>query len=163
MRTYGVNLLENQCMNQVTRPQAKKLFDEGKTIYAKITPTMWVGTSIKDDEELPEFEYGIKFYVLQEFDDDKLIVTRHPNIAEYYRSKGINARVVQVTRPSEASGKTLYGGNIPAHIMACAKETYILSINNTSDLEFDAIPSTEFDNLGCVVRKYVVNTEYVDL
>lgn len=163
MRTYGVNLLENQMMSQITRPQAKKLFDEGKMIYAKITPTMWISTCIKDDDVLQDFEYGIKFYVMQEYDEDKLIVTRHPNVAEYYRSKGINARVVQVTRPSEASGKILYGCNIPAHIMACAKETYILSISNTSGLEFDKVPHTEFETMGCQVRKYVVDTEYVDL
>lgn len=163
MRTYGVNLEKTQNMIQITRVQAKKMFANGDNIYVRITPKMWIMTNIKEDGELQDFEYGIKFYVTQEYDDDKLIVTRHPNIAEYYKSKGVNARVVQVARVNDVIGKTLYGGTIPPHIMSYAKESYILTVSNTSNMEFDKILYTEFDNLGCQVKKYVVNAEIVKL
>ena len=163
MRTYTTNLLETQEMAQITRPQAKKNFDDGKNIYVKITPTMWFMINKNEDVEIPDFEYGIKFYSMQEFDDDKLIITRHPNIAEYYKSKGINARVVQAARVNEVIGKTLYGGTIPPHIMSYAKESYILTVSNTTDMEFDKIPHTEFDALGVKIKRYVVEAEFVDL
>lgn len=162
MRTYGTNLLDTQEMTQITRPQAKKNFDDGKNVYVKIASAMWMMLNKNEDLELPEFEYGIKFYTMQEFDDDKLIVSRHPNIVEYYRSKGINARAVQVARVNDVIGKTLYGGTIPPHIMSYAKESYILTVTNTSDMEFDKIPYTEFDAMGVRVKRYVVDAEFVD-
>lgn len=163
MRTYGTNLLDTQEMDQVKKPQAKKAFDDGKNVYVKLAPTMWLMLNNREDDEIPEFEYGIKFYTMQEYDDDKLIVTRHPNIAEYYKSKGINARVVQAARVGDVIGKTLYGGTIPPHIMAYAKESYILTVNNTSDMEFDKIPHTEFDNMGVKIKKYKVEAEIVEM
>ena len=162
MRTYGTNILESQEMDQVSRTQAKKSFEEGKNVYVKLAPTMWLMLNNHEDDEIPEFEYGIKFYIMQEYDDTKLIVSRHPNIAEYYKSKGINARVVQVARVNDVIGKSLYGGTIPPHIMAYAKESFILTVNNTSDMEFDNIPYTEFDTMGVKIKRYVVNTEVVD-
>ena len=161
MRTYGTNLLDTQEMDQLSRPQAKKVFDDGKNIYVKVATTMWLMCNKDEDGELPEFEYGIKFYAMQEFDEDKLIVSRHPNIAEYYKSKGINAKVVQVARVNDVIGKTLYGGTIPPHIMSYAKESYILTVNNTTDMEFDKIPHTEFDSMGVMIKKYVVDAETV--
>lgn len=163
MRTYGVNLLETQVMDQVMKPQAKKAFNEGKNVYVKLAPTMWFMLNNREDDEMPEFEYGIKFYTMQEYDDDKLIVTRHPNIAEYFKSKGINARVVQAARVNDVIGKTLYGGTIPPHIMSYANESYILTVNNTSDLEFDKIPHTEFESMGVKVKRYKVEAEIVEM
>ena len=64
------------------------------------------------------------FGEFEEFDDDKVIVTRHKNIAEYFRKvKGINARCIEYARPEDVHGKIVYGGTIAPHLMSFAEKT----------------------------------------
>ena len=163
MRTYGIDLTTTMQLEQVTKAQAKKEWAAKNNVYVKISPKMWFMTNCTEDPEFEDFEYGIKYFICVPVDETKLIVTRHANIAEYFKSKGINAKVVEYAIPSDVYGKKLYGGTMPVHLMSFAEECYILTVENTTDMNFESIPYTEFDNLGVTIKKYTVQAEKVDL
>lgn len=163
MRTYNLALDETMNLTEVDKSKAYQEFDNGKNVYIKLSKNMWFMFNNEFDSVLTNFEDGIKHYISQEYDDDKLIITRHKNIAQYFRSKGINAKCVEYARPDDVYGKILYGGTIPLHLMSFAKECYILRTEPIYNADFDNIPADQLENFGLEIKKYVVTSEKVEM
>lgn len=163
MKTYSISLEESMNLIELDRQKALEEFSKGNDVYVKLSKAIWLMFSSSVDTHLPEMEDGIKYFMSVSYDDDKLIVTRHKNIAQWYRSKGINAKVVEFARPADVKGKTLYGGTIPVHLMAMAKECYIMRIDGIVNADFDSIPYDQFDNFNVELKRYEVSAERVEL
>lgn len=163
MKTYNLVLDETMNLVEIDKTRACQEFENGQNIYIKLSKNMWMMFNSEFDSSLTNFEDGIKHYISQEYDEDKLIITRHKNIAQYFRSKGINARCVEYARPDDVYGKILYGGTIPLHLMSFAKESYILRTEPICNADFDSIPADQLENFGLEIKKYVVNAERVTL
>ena len=163
MKTYGMELDKSINLVEIDKSKAYEEFDNGQNIYIKLSKNMWLMYNNEEDSVLTNFEDGIKHYISKEYDDDKLIITRHRNIAEYFRSKGINAKCVEYARPDDVYGKILYGSTIPLHLMSFAKECYILRTEPIYNADFDTIPADQLDSFGLEIKKYVVNAERVKL
>lgn len=163
MKTYNMTLEESMNLLEVDREKALVEFAKGTNIYVKLSRQLWMMFCDTLDDHLEKFESGIKYFITQEFDEDKLIVTRHKNIAQFYKSKGINARVIEYARPADVYNKTLYGGNIPIHLMSFAKESYIMRVDGIMNADFDTIPYDQFERFNLEVKKYVVNAEKVEM
>lgn len=163
MKTYNISLEESMNLEELDRERALKEFSKGSDVYAKLAKNIWLKFDNENDTHLPKLEDGIKYYISIKFDDDKLIVTRHKNIAQWFRNKGINAKVVEFARPADVFGKTLYGGTIPVHLMSFAKECYILRIDGIENTDFESIPYDQFESFNLELKRYVVNAEKVEL
>lgn len=163
MKTYNMTLEESMNLIEIDREKALSEFAKGTNIYVKLSKQLWMMFCDTLDDHLEKFEEGIKYFITQEFDEDKLIVTRHKNIAQFYKSKGINARVVEYARPTDVYNKTLYGGNIPIHLMSFAKECYILRVDGIINADFDTIPYDQFEKFNLEIKKYEVNSERVEM
>lgn len=163
MKTLNFNLEDSMNLKEIEKSTAHNQFEDGQNIYVKLSSNMWLMFNNEYDAYLTNFEDGIKHYVLQAYDDDKLIITRHKNIAEYYRMKGINARCVEYARPDDVHGKILYGGTIPPHLMAFAKESYVLRTEPIYNVDFDSIPADQLDNFGVEIKRYIVSAERVKM
>ena len=59
--------------------------------------------------------------------------------------------------------KTLYGGNIPVHLMSFAKECYIMRVDGVMNTDFDEIPYDQFKNFNMEIKRYEVHAEKVDM
>lgn len=163
MKTYNLVLDETMNLVEVDKSKAYQEFDNGKNVYIKLSKCMWLMFNNEFDPTLTNFEDGIKHYISQEYDEDKLIITRHKNIAQYFRSKGINARCVEYARPDDVHGKILYGGTLPLHLMSFAKESYILRTEPIYNVDFDNIPFDQLENFGVEIKKYVVTSQRVEM
>ena len=163
MKTYQMSLEESMNLIEVDRKTAEAEFIKGSNIYIKLSRNIWMMFSNSVDSCLEKFESGIKYFITKEYDEDKLIVTRHKNIAQYFRSKGINAKVIEYARPADVMNKTLYGGNIPAHLMSFAKECYIMRVDGVMNTDFDEIPYDQFKNFNMEIKRYEVHAEKVDM
>lgn len=163
MKTLNFNLESTMNLKEVEKSEAFEEFKTGNNVYVKLSSTMWLMFNNEYDLSLTNFEEGIKHYVSKEYDDDKLIITRHRNIAEYFRNKGINARCVEYARPDDVHGKILYGGTIPLHLMSFAKECYILRTEPIYNTDFDSIPAEELENFGLEIKRYVVSAEKIKM
>lgn len=95
-------------------------------------------------------------------DNDVLIVTRHKNIVNWLKSKGIEGKVVEVVRPKDVFDKKVYGV-IPFYMTSMCKEFYHIHVNTDGNVNFDDIPYQEFDELGVEVKKYIVQCEKIKL
>lgn len=164
MKTLNFNLEESMNLKEIEKSVAIKEFKNGADIYVKLSTNMWLMFNNKYDTYLTNFDEGIKCFVTQEFDDDKVIVTRHKNIAEYFRKvKGINARCIEYARPEDVHGKIVYGGTIAPHLMSFAEKTYVLRTQPINNVDFDSIPYDQLDKFGLEIKKYVVTAEKIDL
>lgn len=163
MKTYNFELDSTMNLVEVDKSKAYSDFDSGKNVYIKLSKNMWLMFNNEFDTVLTDFEDGIKHYISQEYEEDKLIITRHKNVAQYYRSKGINARCVEYARPDDVYGKILYGCNIPLHLMSFAKECYVLRTEPIYNADFDNIPYDQLENFGIEIKKYVVTSQKVEL
>ena len=107
MKTYNISLEESMNLEELDRERALKEFAKGSDVYAKLAKNIWLKFDNVNDTHLPKLEDCIKYYISIKFDDDKLIVTRHKNIAQWFRNKGGNAKVVEFARPADVFAKTL--------------------------------------------------------
>lgn len=154
MEFYNFNLKESQELREITKDAAKHKYMNGFTIFLEVHKNDWRSVQIGKDGLFPNFSCA-KYYLMHEYDDDKLIVTNHPSIANFWRSRGINAKVVEYTRPNQVQGKTLYGCSIPMHIIERSNGAYLINVNSTS-LNFDTLTVDQIEKIGYQVKKYKV-------
>ena len=86
METLNLNLLETMNLKSVCYDTALQQFYCGKDVYAKITDTLWIQTHNKLDGSF-ELNKNLEFYVQNGYDEDKLIVTRHDVIEDFFRKE----------------------------------------------------------------------------
>lgn len=159
------NLLEanNFNLEQVSKSEATKSFKGGQKVYVKVADTIWFEFDPNKDEKIDNFEYGVKYYLDDIVDDDIVIVSRHKNIVEYLKSKGIKGRVFEVAREKDVIGKKVYG-QLPMSLACLADEYYSIVVKcDRQNGEFDDLPYTEFENYPVFVYKIVAKSEIVNL
>ena len=162
IRIYQTDLSKTVDLIQISKSDARKEFELGRNIYIRLGADTWCVTSKQDDEIMRDFEYGIKYFVPVAVDENNIIVTRHKNIVDYFKSKGISGKVMEIARPSDVKGKTIYG-NCPMHLVAMAKEAYVLRLKTDEEVNFDEIPYSDFDKLCVEFKRYVVESELLKL
>lgn len=161
METINLNVLETMNLKSVSYNTALQQFYCGKDVYAKITDTLWIQTHNKLDESF-ELNKNLEFYVQNGYDEDKLIVTRHDVIEEFFRKEmGINARRVLHARPYELQGKHVYG-MIPLSLMPLAESVTVAHSRLRNDLvDSPDMTLEEFIEGIITVKRYKVYSEIV--
>ncbi len=159
METLNLNLLETMNLKPVCYTTALQQFYCGKEVYAKITDTLWIQTHNETDVSF-ELNKNLEFYVQNGYDEDKLIVTRHDVIEDFFRKEmGINARRVLHARPYELKGKHVYG-MIPLSLMPYAETVTVVHSRLRNDLvESPDMTLEEFTEGIITVKRYKVYSE----
>lgn len=162
MKSINKDIEKEFNLIEVNRLKAKHQYINGENVYVKISQFVWIVFNIRDDGEFENFSQGTEFYVESE-SSDKLIITRHKCIVEYFNSKGIYGKVLEVARPDDVSGKIIYGANLPLHLVSFAKEAYIINIRNTTGKDFEDLNVDDIESCFHQVRHYEIKSESVSL
>lgn len=137
--------LKHMNTTKVSFKEAIEKFNDNYTIMIEFEGQVFE-TNKKADVKLANFPNG-KYYVVKPYDTDKVIVTRHLGVAEWFRKyKGINAPVVAAARPRDVKGKIIYTSGINLGILNYAKGAYVVKVNRLEDVDFDYLSADELNN-----------------
>ena len=145
-----------------TTEKAEEAFSCGKMVYVKLAPEKWISLNITGGEQF-DFEPSLDFYIKDEEDPDVMIVTRHKNLAAWFKSKGIKGKVYDTVRPKDCVGKKVYGV-LPLYSIAHCDEFYNAQFANIPDeVDFDELSLRQLDELLIEVKRYKCTYEIVKL
>lgn len=161
MKAYDYNIGGTNDLIRVSTAKAKHYYSQNKTVYVKVAEDMWMSTNMQEDGA-KDFENGTQFYVESDYDNDKIIVSRHQCVIDFFKSKGINARVVPCARLADVMGKTVYTTSCPLHLISFAKDAYILNVKDVGEFEFDNLTADELERHRHQVRHYVIDSKRVN-
>lgn len=162
MKTYGFNIGEQNHLQRVSNAQAKYQYQKGDVIYVKVSSNMWLSVNIKDDGEFEDFSAGTQFFIDTGYDEDKVIVSRHQCVIDFFKSRGVNARVVPVARLNDVIDKTVYTTSCPLHLISFAKDAFILNVKDVGELEFDDLTLEDIEKSRYQTRHYIINSKRVN-
>ncbi len=133
MQRIKLALTENQELQKCEFPLS--VFESGKSVFVKHEDGYFTMYNKKYDEDIPLFEN--QFYEIQKYDKGKIILTRHDNLAQFFREEyGINAKQMACARVSDVVGKTIYCGSLPHGFEHFAKEEYSYVMKNELGSEY---------------------------
>lgn len=105
-------------------------FESGKSVFIKHEDGFFTMYNKRYDNDIPLFEN--EFYEIHKYDKGKIILTRHDNLAQFFREEyGINAKQMTCARVSDVIGKTVYCGSLPHGFEHFAKEEYSYVMPNS--------------------------------
>lgn len=97
------------------------------------------------------------------YDEDKIIVSRHPGIVRWFREiKGVNARAVANIRSREIEGKTVYTSGLSLSFVAKANGVFLCRIPAVFDTDFDYLTAQEIDAMNPTLTYLPPCVDYVD-
>lgn len=162
MKSYNYDIRDKMSasLSQISKVKAKFYYAHNKTIYVQVLNT-WLELNRKEDGD-QIFEGGLKYFIKNEYDDDKIIVSRHQCVIDFFKSRGINAKVIPCARTVDVMNKTVYTTSCPLHLLSFAKDAYILNVQNVGALEFDDLTLEDLEKHKYQVRHYEINSKRVN-
>ena len=157
MNVKPVSMLKYLNVTEVNRESAQEAFDQNMTVLIQVGDSL-LESSVLDDMTLPVIA-DAKYYALKPYDDEKVIVTRHPGIAQWFRKyKGINAPVIATARPRDVKGKIIYTSGINLGLLNYAIGAYVVKVPRQSDVNFDMLTADQLNELSPKLT-WAVSTE----
>lgn len=151
-----------QVFTPVKFARAQKAFYDKKAVYFKLNKTHFLEMEWRKDQIFPFDEDDESVYYLESvFDPNALIVSKHPNVVEFFqREWGINCKVMQTAKVADVKGKTVYG-TLPFSIAAYSEKLIVLMspVDESMKLTYEEFKSTvkavkEYDVKANILMRY---------
>lgn len=147
MITYDSDISLTQDLIEETYNKAFKNFQAGESVFIKISQTCWMESNVNQDTLLPKIP-NAKYFLGFHQDPQKVIVTRHPGVAEWFKKyKGIEAPVLPTARPSDVLGKVVYTSGINIGLLGRSKGAYVLRIPPQIDCQIDTLTADQINEM----------------
>lgn len=142
---------------EVTAAHAKLEHENGSTVYIEQNDCYLISRQDSDNDKMPLL-IDARYYLKK--DGNPFIVTRHENLARFYKELlGDDVEVKEFIRPVECTGRTVFG-EIPFYMIANC-DCFIHAQFNMNPKIMDEVPYEEFKAAFAGFKKYRMSAKAI--